>query len=79
MTNFWYRLHLPGDTKYELPMLSRVTKASVGEPTVAKELIQNYFPAWLKLVIQTITAERGYDSCPRGGLKTLKKTSPLFP
>lgn len=36
---FGFRLHLIADATYELPMSFEVTKASTGEPTVAKDMV----------------------------------------
>lgn len=61
---FDFRLHLLVDTKYELSVLYRVTTASVGEATVAKNIVQHDLPAWVKKRVQTITADCGYDGRP---------------
>ncbi len=54
---FGYRLHLIIDATYELPIGYELTKASEGEPTVAKRLIKALPDAQLKssnyLLLQT--------------------------
>ncbi|NYS49969.1 transposase, partial [Streptococcus danieliae] len=39
---YGYRVHLVVDATYELPILWKITPASKGEPTIAKELIKNF-------------------------------------
>lgn len=80
ITYFGFRLHLLVDTKYELPVLYRVTKASLNESTVAKDLIQHDFPEWLKRTIQTITADRGYDGRPlMEVIEKIRADQPVIP
>lgn len=63
-TYFGFRVHLIVDTKYELPVLFRVTPANESERTVAKEMLDDDFPGWLKDRAQYLMADRGYDGRP---------------
>ena len=60
---FGYRLHLIIDATYELPVAYELTKASEGEPTVAKRLIQALFDSRAKSC-HYLLADRGYDGAP---------------
>jgi hypothetical protein len=60
---FGYRLHLIIDATYELPIGYELTKASEGEPTVAKRLIKALPDAQLKSC-NYLLADRGYDGGP---------------
>lgn len=58
--HYGYRCHLIVDTTYELPVAWRVTPASKGEPTVAKELIRNLSQTTLEKG-KYIMADKGYS------------------
>ncbi len=68
MTNkkkwFGYRLHLIIDATYELPIGYELTKASEGEPTVAKRLIKALPDAQLKAATIFLQTE-GMTEAPR--------------
>ncbi len=74
---FGYRVHLIVDAKYELPVLFKVTPASEGEPTVAKELIKN-LPLWLKEKAAFLMADRGYDGRPLQALIEANGIRPII-
>ena len=63
-TYFGYRIHLIVDTTYELPVLFRVTPANESERTVAKAMLDDDFPNWLKERALYLMADRGYDGRP---------------
>jgi len=58
--HFGYRVHLIVDTNYELPVRYEVTKASLGEKTVAKQMVCE-FPSWLAKRADHLSADKGYD------------------
>ncbi len=60
-TYFGYRYHLLADVNYELPIEYTVTKASVSEKKELKKHI-NMLDIKLKDKIETLTADKGYDS-----------------
>lgn len=61
---FGYRLHLPIDANYELPVAYRVTRASVGEAPQVLPMIEQLECEHPELHerIETLAADRGYDS-----------------
>lgn len=62
-TFYGFRCHLIVDTAYELPVAWKVTPASVGEPTVAKELVTNLSPPILERA-KHLMADKGYSGEP---------------
>lgn len=76
-TWFGYRLHLIVDATYELPVAYEVTKASEGEPTVAKRLIKNLGVRQAK-ECRYFLADRGYDGTPLLELIESKDMVPII-
>ncbi len=58
--HFGYRVHLIVDTNYELPVRYKVTKASIGEKIVAKQMVCE-FPSWVVKKADHLSADKGYD------------------
>ncbi len=58
---FGFRVHILGDTNYELPIEYTVTKASVGERSQLKKHLE-MLPIELTEKIETLSADKGYDS-----------------
>ena len=59
-TYFGYRVHILGDTNYELPIEYTVTKASRSEKKELKKHI-NILEKELRDKIETLSADKGYD------------------
>ncbi len=57
---FGFRVHILGDTNYELPIEYTVTKASVGERSQLKKHLE-MLPTELTEKIKTLSADKGYD------------------
>ncbi|MGX7395691.1 transposase, partial [Carnobacterium mobile] len=76
-TWFGYRLHLIVDANYELPVAYEVTKASEGEPTVAKRLIKHFSTSQAKQC-DYLLADRGYDGAPLLSLIESKEIIPII-
>lgn len=58
---FGFRIHILGDVNYELPIEYTVTKASKDEEKELRRHIE-MLPKELREKIQTLTADKGYDS-----------------
>ncbi|BAX68163.1 transposase [Latilactobacillus sakei] len=76
-TWFGYRLHLIVDANYELSVAYEVTKASEGEPTVAKRLIKQFSTSQTKQC-DYLLADRGYDGAPLLSLIESKNIIPVI-
>ncbi|MBF0843525.1 transposase [Streptococcus danieliae] len=72
---YGYRVHLVVDATYELPILWKITPASKGEPTIAKELIKNFSETTSQRA-QYLTADRGYSGLP---LQNLLEDAEIIP
>jgi len=60
---FGYKLHLPVDARYELPLAFKITKASTGEASIAHQLgnhLDRRHPELLE-ACETLDANRGCD------------------
>lgn len=60
---FGYTLHLIADTKYEIPVSFRITRASASEQTELRSMIEEIFEETPELaeVCEDFTADRGLD------------------
>jgi hypothetical protein len=62
---FGYKVHLIVDSKYELPLAFKLTKASVGDPPELLPLVEqlkNKQPVMYQRESKILTADKGYDS-----------------
>src|SRR5699024_3325604 len=73
--HYGFRCHLIVDTTYELPVAWKVTSASRGEPTIAKQLIGDLGETVLKGA-KYLMADRGYSGNP---LQNLLKEADITP
>lgn len=72
---YGFRCHLVVDANYELPVAWKVTPASNGEATVAKELVKNFSQSVLERA-KYLMADRGYSGAP---LQNLIEESGITP
>jgi hypothetical protein len=59
---FGYKLHLVVDTTYELPVGYKVTKANASDTDEMYPMISDTWRKHFKGTIETVSADRGYDS-----------------
>jgi Transposase DDE domain/Transposase domain (DUF772) len=59
---FGYKLHLVVDTTYELPVGYKVTKANASDMDEMLPMVSDVRGKYFKNAIETISADRGYDS-----------------
>ena len=74
-TYYGFRCHLLVDAKYELPIAWKVTPASDGEPTVAKELVKNLSQTAMDRA-KNLMADKNYSGKP---LQNLLEDADILP
>ena len=76
-THFGFKAHIICDTKTELPIAKKVTKANYDEKKAAKDLLEDMDAARIE-VMKTICMDRGYDSLDMIRLIKEKDIIPLI-